>query len=188
MVSNATPSAENFNIGDTVVYASHGVGKITGVETQEVAGFEMKMYVIYFEKDKMVLRVPVNRAEKAGLRRLSSSNELNKAIEALKGKSKISKNIMWSKRAQEYENKINSGDVVLIAEVLRDLHRNVEDPNRSYSERMIYESALERFTREYAASVGLKAEEATDKVQALLKEAIFGEDLEDDEAAAQEAA
>ena len=111
MVSNATPSAENFNIGDTVVYASHGVGKITGVETQEVAGFEMKMYVIYFEKDKMVLRVPVNRAEKAGLRRLSSSNELNKAIEALKGKSKISKNIMWSKRAQEYENKINSGDV-----------------------------------------------------------------------------
>lgn len=181
MVAKSTSSAGSFNVGDTVVYASHGVGKITGVETQTVAGFEMKMYVIYFEKDKMVLRVPVGRAEKADLRRLSSSNELNKAIEVFRGKSKISKNIMWSKRAQEYENKINSGDIVLIAEVLRDLHRNVEDPNRSYSERMIYESALERFTREYAAAVGLKPSEATDKVQALLKEAIFGEDLEDDE-------
>jgi len=184
MVSKTTTSVGEFKVGDTVVYASHGVGKITGIETQEIAGFEMCMYVVYFEKDKMVLRVPVNRAEKAGLRKLSSSSELNKAIDALKGKSKISKNIMWSKRAQEYEGKINSGDVILIAEVLRDLHRNVEDPSRSYSERMIYESALERFTHEYAASVGLKADEASEKVQALLKEAIFGDDIADEAQAA----
>lgn len=184
MSAKTVTSVGGFKVGDTVVYASHGVGKITGIEEEEVAGFKFNAYVIYIEKDKMVLKVPVNTAEKSGLRKLSSSNELNTAIEALSGKSKISKNIMWSKRAQEYESKINSGDVVLIAEVLRDLHRNVEDPSRSYSERMIYESALERFTNEYAASVGLNQDDASEKVRALLKEAIFGEDLEDEAQAA----
>lgn len=161
-----------FKIGDSVVYPSHGVGEITDVEVQVIAGIEMKLYVIMFDKDKMVLRVPVNRAEKAGLRQLSNSSEFKKAIITLKGKARISKG-MWSKRAQEYEGKINSGSVISIAEVLRDLHCNVNDPNRSYSERMIYESALERFTNEYAAADEIDADTAGKKVRELLEKSII---------------
>jgi len=162
----------DFTVGDTVVYPSHGVGKITGEEVQNIAGHELKLYVISFAKDKMILRVPKNRAEKAGLRQLSTSDEFKTAITTLKGKAKVARG-MWSKRAQEYETKINSGDVIAISEVLRDLHRNVDDPNRSYSERMIYESALERFTHEYAAAENIDLETASKKVNELLERARF---------------
>lgn len=167
-------SEKLFKVGDSVVYPSHGVGKITNIEVQIITGIEMKLYVIMFDKDKMVLRVPVNRAEKAGLRQLSNSSEFKKAIATLRSKAKISKG-MWSKRAQEYEGKINSGSVVSIAEVLRDLYGNINDPNRSYSERMIYESALERFTHEYAVAESLDIETAGKKVRELLEKAILRE-------------
>lgn len=162
----------SFKVGDTVVYPSHGVGKITGEEVQVIAGHEMRLYVISFDKDKMILRVPKNRADKAGLRQLSTSAEFKKAIATLKGKAKVARG-MWSKRAQEYETKINSGSVVAISEVLRDLHRNVDDPNRSYSERMIYESALERFTHEFAAAESIVLDLAAKKVKELLERAKF---------------
>jgi CarD family transcriptional regulator len=161
-----------FKIGDSVVYPSHGVGKITNIEVQVITGFEMKLYVILFDKDKMVLRVPVSRAEKVGLRQLSNSSEFKKAITTLKGKARLSKG-MWSKRAQEYEAKINSGSVTSIAEVLRDLHCNINDPNRSYSERMIYESALDRFTHEYSAAENIDIESAGKKVRELLEKALL---------------
>lgn len=170
MSAKIAQKGEEFSVGDTVVYPSHGVGQITGEEVQEIAGHELKLYVIAFEKDKMILRVPMNRAVKAGLRQLSTTDEFKKAIVTLKGKAKIARG-MWSKRAQEYETKINSGNVVAISEVLRDLHRNVDDPNRSYSERMIYESALERFTHEYAAAESIGLDLATQKVAELLETA-----------------
>lgn len=156
-----------FQIGDTVVYPSHGVGQITAEEVQIIAGCEMTLYVISFMKDKMILRVPKNRAIKAGLRHLTSSADFEEAISVLKQKAKMTKG-MWSKRAQEYEQKINSGSIKSIAEVLRDLHKNVGDADRSYSERVIYEAALERLSNEYAASVGLEKDEAYAKLVEML--------------------
>jgi CarD family transcriptional regulator len=154
-----TNTKKVFNIGDPVVYPSHGVGQITGEETQVIAGVEMKLYVVTFAKDKMILRVPTSRAIKTGLRHLCTSEEFHFVMKALKGKAKTAKG-MWSKRAQEYESKINSGDVISIAEVLRDLHRNIDDPDRSYSERVIYESALDRLSQEYSVAANLDKEQA----------------------------
>ena len=162
-------SQNKFSVGDSVVYPAHGVGTVTKEEVQVIAGVEMKLLVINFEKDKMVLRVPKGRAEKAGLRHLSSTSDFQKAIEALRGKARIAKG-MWSKRAQEYEAKINSGDVKNIAEVLRDLHENVDDPDRSYSEKMIYESAFERFTNEYSIAKSLDKETAILEITEMLEE------------------
>lgn len=159
----------SFKIGDTVVYPSHGVGRITGEESQIIAGIEMKLYVISFDKDKMILRVPKNRAEKAGLRHLSSTKEFKQALEALQGKAKAAKG-MWSKRAQEYELKINSGNIIAIAEVLRDLHPNVDDPNRSYSERTIYEAAMDRLAHEFAVSSTVDYETAGKQIREMLDE------------------
>ena len=156
-----------FQIGDTVVYPSHGVGQIISEEVQKIAGSDVLLYVISFMKDKMILRVPKSRAIKTGLRHLTSSTDFEEAISVLKQKAKIAKG-MWSKRAQEYEQKINSGNIVLIAEVLRDLHKNVVDADRSYSERIIYEAALERLSNEYAASVGLPRDTAHAKLVELL--------------------
>lgn len=157
-----------FKAGDFVVYPTHGVGKITGIEAQQIGEIELKVFVIAFEKDKMILRVPVNRAAAAGLRHVSSKDDLQKAYKALAGKAKIGRG-MWSRRAQEYETKINSGNIVFIAEVVRDLHRNVDQAERSYSERMIYESALGRLVGELAASEGMDAKTATDKLIKMLR-------------------
>lgn len=156
-----------FKVGDAVVYPSHGVGQITAEEIQVVAGHEMPLYVISFVRDKMILRVPKLRAIKAGLRHLTSSSDFEEAINVLKQKAKNAKG-MWSKRAQEYEQKINSGNVIRIAEVLRDLHKNAGDTDRSYSERVIYESALERLSNEYAASNGIEKDLAHAKLIELL--------------------
>jgi CarD family transcriptional regulator len=157
-----------FTPGDKVVYPSHGVGEITGEETQKVAGMELKVYVISFEKDKMVLRVPIKRAEASGLRALSESSEVENAIKILKGRAKPGRG-MWSRRAQEYETKINSGSVSAIAEVVRDLHKNVDDPDRSYSERVIYEAALNRLAGELAAVRQTSSVEATQELVDVLK-------------------
>ncbi len=139
-----------FRPNDFVVYPAHGVGKIVSIEEQEIAGIELELFVISFEKDKMTLRVPTHKATEVGMRSLSSPDVVSKAMTTLKGRARV-KRAMWSRRAQEYEQKINSGDLIAIAEVVRDLHRTDEQREQSYSERQLYEAALERLTREVAA-------------------------------------
>ena len=139
-----------FRPNEYVVYPAHGVGQIVSIEEQEIAGISMELFVISFEKDKMTLRVPTSKATEIGMRALSSPDVIDQAMKTLKGKAKV-KRAMWSRRAQEYEQKINSGDLIAIAEVVRDLHRNDTDREQSYSERQLYEAALERLTREVAA-------------------------------------
>ena len=142
-----------FRPDDYVVYPAHGVGQIVSIEKQEMAGIELELFVISFEKDKMTLRVPTNKAAEIGMRSLSSPDVVSKAMSTLKGKARV-KRAMWSRRAQEYEQKINSGDLIAIAEVVRDLHRTDDQREQSYSERQLYEAALERLTREVAAVGG----------------------------------
>ena len=142
-----------FRPDDYVVYPAHGVGQIVSIEKQEIAGLELELFVISFEKDKMTLRVPTNKASEIGMRSLSSPDIVLRAMTTLKGKAKV-KRAMWSRRAQEYEQKINSGDLIAIAEVVRDLYRTDDQREQSYSERQLYEAALERLTRELAAVDG----------------------------------
>jgi CarD family transcriptional regulator len=139
-----------FKTGDFIVYPAHGVGKVTGIETENVIDFTIEVYVILFEQDKMTLRVPTSKAQSSGMRALANENVLKDAFTTLKGRARI-KRTMWSRRAQEYESKINSGDLILLSEVVRDLHRTEEQPEQSYSERQLYESALDRMVREVAA-------------------------------------
>jgi CarD family transcriptional regulator len=145
-----TQSVQDFIIGDYVVYPAHGVGLVNGVETQEVAGLSLEVYVITFDHEKMTLRVPTRKAKTAGLRPLATGDVVSQAMVTLKGRARV-KRTMWSRRAQEYEAKINSGDLISIAEVVRDLHRADNQPEQSYSERQLYESALDRMAREVAA-------------------------------------
>jgi CarD family transcriptional regulator len=140
----------HFSVGDHVVYPAHGVGQVQGIETQEVAGLKLEVYVITFDHEKMTLRVPTAKAKTAGLRPLAETDVVSKALTTLKGRARV-KRTMWSRRAQEYEAKINSGDLISIAEVVRDLHRAENQPEQSYSERQLYESALDRMAREVAA-------------------------------------
>ena len=143
----------DFRPNEFVVYPAHGVGQIVSIEEQEVAGISLELFVISFEKDKMTLRVPTHKATEIGMRALSSPDVIAHAMKTLKGKAKV-KRAMWSRRAQEYEQKINSGDLIAIAEVVRDLHRADDQREQSYSERQLYEAALERLTREVAAVNG----------------------------------
>ncbi len=157
-----------YKVGNHVVYPTHGVGKIIAQETQMIGDIELRMLVIAFEKDKMTLRVPVHRATAAGLRPISNNDEMKKVFVTLKSKARTSRG-MWSRRAQEYEAKINSGSVISVAEVVRDLHQNVDQSERSYSERMIYESALARLVGELAAAEATDHKAATDKLMKLLR-------------------
>src|SRR5919199_402404 len=159
--------AASFGPGDFVVYPTHGVGKITGIETQEIAGTTLSVFVVAFDKDRMTLRVPLAKAKNSGLRRLSSRKEMDTALTKLKGRSRA-KRTMWSRRAQEYEAKINSGDPASIAEVVRDLYRNVGQPEQSYSERQIYQAALDRLVREFAAGERVDEPTAIRRVEQLL--------------------
>ncbi len=156
-----------FQINDYVVYPSHGVGQIVDEEVQTVAGFELKVYVLTFKKDKMILKVPKDKTASTGMRKLSSPNTVGKALQVIGGKAKV-KRAMWSRRAQDYEQKINSGELIQIAEVVRDLHRNDEQREQSYSERQLYEAALERLTREIAAVDGVEEKKAQEKVDKVL--------------------
>tara|TARA_A100001011_G_scaffold379024_1_gene444519 strand:- start:202 stop:714 length:513 start_codon:yes stop_codon:yes gene_type:complete len=160
-------SKVDFQINDFVVYPSHGVGRIVNEEVQNIAGFELKMYVLTFDKDKMTLKVPKDKIASTGMRKLSSANTIGKALQVIGGKAKV-KRAMWSRRAQDYEQKINSGELILIAEVVRDLHRNDEQREQSYSERQLYEAALERLTREIAAVDGVEEKTAQKKVDKVL--------------------
>ncbi len=139
-----------FKAGQYIVYPAHGVGKVTGIEQDVIAGFDIETYVVHFEQDKMTLRVPTMKAGTSGMRALSNELILKDAFTTLKGRARI-KRTMWSRRAQEYEAKINSGDLILVAEVVRDLHRTDAQPEQSYSERQLYERATDRMVREVAA-------------------------------------
>ena len=161
------PDKLGFAPGDLVVYPTHGVGKILGIEVQEIAGYSLSVFVVLFDKDRMTLRVPVAKAKGSGLRRLSTRKEMDAALTKLKGRSRA-KRTMWSRRAQEYEAKINSGDPASIAEVVRDLYRNVGQPEQSYSERQIYQAALDRLVREFAAVEKIDENTATRRVEQLL--------------------
>jgi CarD family transcriptional regulator len=159
-----------FKAGDFVVYPTHGVGKVKGIETQEIAGHKLKLIVISFEQERMTLRLPVAKAETSGLRPVASKAQMELALKKLKGRARVKK-AMWSRRAQEYESKINSGDPASIAEVLRDLHKNANQPEQSYSERQIYQAALDRLARELAAIEKIDEESATSKLEALMQTA-----------------
>ena len=160
-----------FKVGDFVVYPTHGVGRIQKIDEQEVAGIKLELFVIGFEKDKMILRVPTMKAKAVGMRKLSSPDVVATALNTLKGRARI-KRTMWSRRAQEYEAKINSGDLVSIAEVVRDLHRATGQPEQSYSERQLYEAALARMAREVAAIERIDEPSAVKRVEgALVKKA-----------------
>ena len=177
------PSKLEFKLKDFVVYPAHGVGRITSVQRQEVAGHELELYVITFEKDKMTLRVPTNKSESVGLRKLSEPKVVADAINTLKGKAKV-KRTMWSRRAQEYEAKINSGDLISIAEVVRDLYRSDKQPEQSYSERQLYEAAIDRMAREVAAAETLDDAASITRLETVLIAAAGKAEKKAEEAAA----
>ena len=156
-----------FNSGEYVVYPSHGVGKIADISKQSIAGTELELLVVNFDRDKMTLRIPLAKVANVGLRKISEPETINTALETLKGKAKVRK-LMWSRRAQEYENKINSGNPVAVAEVVRDLHRRENLAEQSYSERQIYEQAFERLASEIAICDNTSIEEANKKVLSFL--------------------
>ena len=146
----AGPKKLFFKINELIVYPAHGVGKVVQIEEQEIAGARLELYIIDFEKEKLRLKVPTNKAAQKGMRRLADKGLIEQAMRVLKGRARI-KRTMWSRRAQEYEAKINSGDLFAVAEVVRDLYRSERQPEQSYSERQLFEQALERMAREVAA-------------------------------------
>lgn len=156
-----------FRTNEYVVYPAHGVGRIVSIEEQEIAGAKLELFVINFEKDKMTLRVPTAKLASVGMRKLAEEKTMKRALATLKGKARV-KRTMWSRRAQEYEAKINSGDLVSIAEVVRDLYRSEAQPEQSYSERQLYEAALDRMAREIAAVEKLDEASAVAKIDDLL--------------------
>ncbi len=169
----ARKSALGFRVNEFIVYPAHGVGQVTEIATQEIAGMELDLFVVNFEKEKMVLRVPLNKAKEIGMRKLADKKVMDGAIKTLKGRARV-KRTMWSRRAQEYEAKINSGDLIAIAEVVRDLFRNENQPEQSYSERQLYEAALERMAREVATIDKSTEDEAIVKLEAILAKTTGG--------------
>ncbi len=166
VISRNTGKDEVFAEGDHVVYPTHGVGRVEKIATEEIAGHKLELIHITFEENRMTLRVPVTKARTAGLRKLATRKIFDEALAVLRGRARI-KRTMWSRRAQEYEAKINSGDPLAIAEVVRDLHRNAGQPDQSFSERQIYEAAMDRLAAE------LGALDRTDKATAATKLADF---------------
>jgi CarD family transcriptional regulator len=184
-----------FKTSEYIVYPAHGVGQIVSIEEQEIAGLKLDLFVIVFEKDKMTLRVPTAKADSVGMRKLAEPETVEKALEIIKGRARV-KRTMWSRRAQEYEAKINSGDLIAISEVVRDLHRASSQPEQSYSERQLYEAALDRMAREISAVNRTTETEALRKIEDSLNKSprrvaargetdvADAEDLDEDEAEA----
>jgi CarD family transcriptional regulator len=158
---------QGFKANEFVVYPAHGVGQILAIEEQEIAGARLELFVINFMKDKMTLRVPTAKVANVGMRKLSEPALVKRALETLKGRARV-KRTMWSRRAQEYEAKINSGDIVAIAEVVRDLYRSESQPEQSYSERQLYEAALDRLSREIAVVQHSTETEAVKEIESQL--------------------
>nr|WP_244635367.1 CarD family transcriptional regulator [Methylosinus sp. C49] len=181
-----------FKTNEFIVYPAHGVGQIIAIETQEVAGFSLELFVVSFIKDKMTLKVPTSKVAAVGMRKLAETEVVDKALSTLSGRARV-KRTMWSRRAQEYEAKINSGDLVTIAEVVRDLYRSDTQPEQSYSERQLYEAALDRMAREVAAVRKLLDSESLKLIESFLQkgprrggpkgdsDADAGDDASDDE-------
>jgi CarD family transcriptional regulator len=195
MNAKKTTQRQGFKTNEFIVYPAHGVGQILAIEEQEVAGARLELFVINFVKDKMTLRVPTAKVANVGMRKLSDPALVKRALETLKGRARV-KRTMWSRRAQEYEAKINSGDLIAIAEVVRDLYRSDAQPEQSYSERQLYEAALDRMARELAAVDDLTDSESVKVIEANLAkgpkrggakeadaEADFEETAEEEEAA-----
>jgi len=170
-----------FKTNEWIVYPAHGVGRIVGIEEQEIAGISLELFVITFEKDKMTLRVPTGKSQSVGMRKLAEEHTLKKAMETLRGKARV-KRTMWSRRAQEYEAKINSGDLISIAEVVRDLYRSESQPEQSYSERQLYEAALDRMARELAAVEKLDERGAVQRITEVLAKSAKGRRVTAEEA------
>jgi len=178
----------DFKAGEYIVYPAHGVGRIVGIDSQEVAGYKLDLFVISFLKDKMTLRVPMMKAASVGMRKLADPNTVKRALETVRGRARI-KRTMWSRRAQEYEAKINSGDLISIAEVVRDLFRSENQPEQSYSERQLYEAALDRMSREISSVNRISETEAIRQIeQNLAKSPRRGVKPEDAAAPAQDKA
>jgi len=174
----AMAKAENFAEGDHVVYPTHGVGRVERIATEEIAGHKLELIHITFEENRMTLRVPVTKARTAGLRKLATRKMFDEAMTVLRGRARI-KRTMWSRRAQEYEAKINSGDPLAIAEVVRDLHRNAGQPDQSFSERQIYEAAMDRLAAELGALDGIDKAAASQKLVDFLKTVVAQKPVEE---------
>ncbi|HVZ04780.1 CarD family transcriptional regulator [Hyphomicrobium sp.] len=176
-----------FKANEFVVYPAHGVGRIVGIEEQEIAGMSLELFVITFDKEKLTLRVPTGKLASVGMRKLADENLVKKAMETLKGRARI-KRTMWSRRAQEYVAKINSGDLISIAEVVRDLYRSEAQPEQSYSERQLYEDALDRMARELAAVEKLDERGAVQRITDILSKSAKGRRIAENESSVGEAA
>jgi CarD family transcriptional regulator len=170
-----------FKTNEWIVYPAHGVGRIVAIEEQEIAGISLELFVITFDKDKMTLRVPTGKSASVGMRKLADENIVRKAMDTLKGRARV-KRTMWSRRAQEYEAKINSGDLIAIAEVVRDLYRSESQPEQSYSERQLYEAALDRMAREIAAVDKLDERSAVQRITEVLSKSAKGRRIAAEEA------
>ena len=164
----APAKKQKFKANDYVVYPAHGVGKVLEIEDEEIAGISLELYVIDFEKEKMRLRVPTAKAAGVGMRKLSSKADIEKCLKVLDGRPRV-KRTMWSRRAQEYEAKINSGNLVQVSEVVRDLFRTAEQPEQSYSERQLYEAALERMAREVAVVKKYDDKQAIEEIEDVMR-------------------
>ena len=168
VAANAAGASDSFRPEEYVVYPTHGVGRVLALEEREVAGNRMELIVISFEQERMILRVPVARMKTSGIRRLSSKEEFCMALEILKGRARV-RRIMWARRAQEYESKINSGNISAIAEVVRDLYKGSGNTEQSYSERQLFEAAFERLCREFAAVENVNKNDAARLLEAVLE-------------------
>jgi CarD family transcriptional regulator len=164
MVAKKSVQRLGFKTGEYIVYPAHGVGLITSIEEQEVAGLSLELFVISFEQDKLTLRVPVSKIKSVGMRKLAEEDLVKQALTTVTGRARV-KRTMWSRRAQEYEAKINSGDLIAISEVVRDLYRSEDQPEQSYSERQLFEQAMDRMSREIAAVNKLTLTEAIQVIQ-----------------------
>ena len=172
--NNKTDKGNNFTINSFVVYPSHGVGKIIDIENTQVMQQIVSCYLIYFDREKLTIKIPIKNADKFGIRKLASKSQMDEVFAILRSGVKKMKG-MWSRRAQEYETKINSGDIVMLAEVIRDLTRDIEDSERSYSERIIYETAIFRLACEYSAIYNIPIEDAKNKVTITAKDKLESE-------------
>ena len=175
----AAATRHGFKTGESIVYPAHGVGTIVAIEEQDVAGMRLELFVIDFEKDKMRLKVPVAKAQSIGMRKLAETDFVERSLRVVQGRARI-KRTMWSRRAQEYDAKINSGDLILIAEVVRDLYRAENQPEQSYSERQLYEAALGRMAREIAAVRSVSETEAVRLIESNLAKGPRGRKVADE--------
>ena len=185
----ATPAAKKlvFKINELIVYPAHGVGRVVQIEEQEIAGIKLELYIVDFDKEKLRLKVPTSKSEQKGMRKLADKPLIDHAMKVLKGRARI-KRTMWSRRAQEYEAKINSGDLIAVAEVVRDLYRSERQPEQSYSERQLFEQALERMAREIAAVKKIDDDMAVKEVETFLAKNAHRNTKTDDGVPAEEAA